>query len=265
MNKVNVTTISPNNLKGIPKYIHQINLLGCSKIPSKYTININSIRKFNEDWSYKCWSEKEIYDLCLQYSSNCAETFNAFCNHNKKILAKYIILFSFGGMYLDMDCTALKSFNTIPNLDSKDVILSYTPHDYLKNLILEGTLMRLLNISTIVSTANNIYIAEIIKNILTIDKKIHEAILVTKILVKYKNDPKVLLLDHRYFDSCHAIDSCCFISREAIVNHKYNYSWMNSWIVWLFGCVFHLKEIYDHIISCAFLLIILLILIYGST
>jgi len=274
-----------NQNKKIPRYIHQINLSGCNELinpmnktknkhnsrNSELAENINNIRKFNKDWSYICWNEKEIYDLCLQYNDICANIFKAFCDHNKQILAKYIILHSFGGIYLDMDCTALKSFNTIPQLDSKDIILSYTnsggfvdfPNILLKNLILEGTLMHLLNTSTIVSTPNNIYIEEIIKNILNKHRKIHEAKLVTKILTKYKNNPNVLLLDHRYFDSCHELDSCCLISKEAIVNHKHNYLLLNTRIARLLGCGFHLKEIYDCIMSCTFILAMLLIFIFG--
>jgi hypothetical protein len=225
-------------------------------MPSKYNENINSIRKFNSDWTLQCWDIKQIYNLCLQYSKACAKIFNNYNLHNKKILAKYIILYNYGGVYLDLDCSVLKSFNTIPDLNSKDIILSFTPHEYIKNFILEGTFKRLLNTSTIVSSVKNYYIKQIIDVILnTRNKKIHEAVLVTDTLLKYQHDSKILLLDHRYFDSCHSLDSCCVVSKEAIVNHKHDLTWMNSWIMWILGCVLHLKEDYDHVMCCLFSLL----------
>jgi len=191
----------------------------------------------------------------LQYSYECANAFNKLTNHNQKILLKYIILYKFGGIFLDLDCKALKSFDTIPGLSTKELILSFTPNEFFKNLIFEGTTMKLLNVATIVSTAKNKYINEIIDTILSgsINEKINEKKLVTKILIKY-SDNNISLLNHCYFDSCHSINSCCLISKEAIVNYRYDYSWMNSWIVWILGCVFHLKEDYDHLMSSIFLL-----------
>lgn len=249
----------------IPKYIHQIWLLGCDKIPHKYKENIASIHKFSklssDNWIYKCWNENELYDQCLQHSQYCANLFKSYKSlRDKKKLGKYVILYNFGGIYFDMNCSLLKPLDTIPGLNSKDFIISFSPREYLKNLIFERTFTKILNTATILSSAKNIYIKEIISNIFK-NKIRHESLLVTKTLTPYKNDQNILLLNHKYFDPCYSLDSCCIIDKKAIVNHKHELPWMNSYIAWLLGCIFHLKEDYDHLMSSLFLLLLIVIII----
>jgi len=249
----------------IPRYIHQIWFPIDRKIPRKYNINIATIHKSIESssnkWIYKCWNEKEIYNECSQYSQDCGKLFASLNNYNdKKKLAKYVILYNFGGIYLDMNCAVLKPLDIIPGLNSKQLIISFAFREYLKNLIFEGTTEKLINTSTILSSPKNIYIQEMINNIFKNNKK-HESLLMTKILMKNKWDTNMLILDHKYFDPCHSLDSCCEISKKAIIDHKYQTSWLNSRIAWVLGCIFHLKEDYDRLISSLFSLLFITIII----
>ena len=101
----------------IPKVIHQI-WLGPNKKPDIWmdTWKINYINK-NPDWTYKLWTEKEINQLNLknrkQYDKEPYYT-------GKSDIARYEILYQFGGVYIDSDSLWIEenniSLNTILEL-----------------------------------------------------------------------------------------------------------------------------------------------------
>lgn len=96
----------------IPKIIHQI-WLGPNKRPD---IWLNSWKidyiKQNPDWTYKLWTEKEINKLKLinrkQYNS---ENFY----NGKSDIARYEILYQFGGVFIDADSLWIKKPNNSLN------------------------------------------------------------------------------------------------------------------------------------------------------
>ena len=49
----------------IPKKIHQI-WIGENQLPHKCISWMNSWQKFNKDWEYKLWNEKNIQDLDIK-------------------------------------------------------------------------------------------------------------------------------------------------------------------------------------------------------
>ncbi len=88
----------------IPKKIHQI-WLGEKKIPRKSIKWMNSWKKFNPEWEYKLWDEKNIKELDIL-------DFNVY---SKKVnpgyrsdIIRYVILKKFGGLYADTDFECLK-------------------------------------------------------------------------------------------------------------------------------------------------------------
>jgi mannosyltransferase OCH1-like enzyme len=92
----------------IPKIIHQI-WLG-SPFPEKYKKWQESWIKYNPDWQYKLWTEKEINELGLQNRA----LYDAAKNYGKKSdIARYEILYRFGGVYVDTDFECLKSFDIL--------------------------------------------------------------------------------------------------------------------------------------------------------
>ena len=84
----------------IPKIIHQI-WLGPNKRPDIWmdSWKIDYIKKYPE-WTYKLWTEKEIDDLNL---INKKQYDNEKFYNGKSDIARYEILYRFGGVFIDAD------------------------------------------------------------------------------------------------------------------------------------------------------------------
>jgi hypothetical protein len=92
--------------ESIPKKIHQI-WLG-SPLPKKYKHFQQLIKKFHPDWEYKLWTDNDIKNLELINQ----QTYDAAPNFGEKSdIARYEILYNFGGIYLDIDVECLRSFD----------------------------------------------------------------------------------------------------------------------------------------------------------
>ncbi len=92
----------------IPKIVHQI-WLG-SPFPEKYKMYRDSWIKNHPDWEYKLWTEKEIDQLGLTNR----EMYDHAVNYGEKSdIARYEILYRFGGLYVDTDFESYKSLDAL--------------------------------------------------------------------------------------------------------------------------------------------------------
>ena len=104
----------------IPKIIHQI-WLGPHKKPDIWmnSWKIDYIKR-NPNWSYKLWTEKEINELNLKNIKFYEKESYYTC---KSDIARYEILYQFGGVFIDADSLWIKdnniSLNKILNLAEK--------------------------------------------------------------------------------------------------------------------------------------------------
>ena len=86
-----------------PKIIHQIWIQGCENLPEKYK-NYSDKWKLQENYQYICWNDKTIRDLINIFDKTLLDSYNYFdLLQQKSDLARYIILYLFGGVYIDMD------------------------------------------------------------------------------------------------------------------------------------------------------------------
>jgi len=113
-----------NSIEIVPKIIHQI-WIG-SSVPKKYNTWRQSWMKYNPDFKYILWDEKAILKLGLVNERKFLQAKNPGV---KSDIARYEILFKFGGIYVDTDFEALKPID--PKLLSKSFIagqvFSYSP------------------------------------------------------------------------------------------------------------------------------------------
>jgi inositol phosphorylceramide mannosyltransferase catalytic subunit len=92
----------------IPKIIHQV-WIG-SPLPSKYISIIETWKKNHPDWQYILWTDKEINALGLINNKK----YHAAKNLGEKSdIAKYEIIYRFGGLYVDTDFECLKPFDVL--------------------------------------------------------------------------------------------------------------------------------------------------------
>jgi mannosyltransferase OCH1-like enzyme len=96
----------------LPKKIHQI-WLG-SEIPDVYKKLSESWIKFNLDWEYTLWTDKNID--CIEIQNR--DIFNSIKNMGQKSdFLRYHILNQYGGLYVDTDFECLKSFDPLSYLN----------------------------------------------------------------------------------------------------------------------------------------------------
>ena len=87
----------------VPRTIHQI-WLG-SKVPKKYDMWRKSWMKHNPEFEYILWNEKKILETGLINEKQFKQTRNYGL---KSDIARYEILYKYGGIYADTDFEALK-------------------------------------------------------------------------------------------------------------------------------------------------------------
>jgi mannosyltransferase OCH1-like enzyme len=168
--------------------------------------------------------------------------------------AKYLILYKYGGIYVDMDIKCLKSINNTPEINNSDIILSVCPLHLLQILSLHifGTLefknKKVVNNGIIMCIPNNniilLTMKEVYKhrNFHSIFNFIHvfsttgPATLTNSLnIYKKQTNPeikyKIKILDTTYFENCDIIklkNNDCKIPNHAIGIHYYESSWVSA-------------------------------------
>lgn len=95
----------------IPRIIHQI-WLG-SPFPEKYRGYQHSWLKLHPGWEYKLWTDKEVEEFGLKNKA----LYDKARNYGEKSdIARYEILYRHGGLYIDTDFEALKSFDVFHHM-----------------------------------------------------------------------------------------------------------------------------------------------------
>jgi len=88
----------------IPKKIHQI-WLGGKEPPRRSLKWMESWQKYNRDWEYKLWDEKNIRELDIKDFNVYSKKLNP--GYRSDII-RYIILNKYGGLYVDTDFECMK-------------------------------------------------------------------------------------------------------------------------------------------------------------
>jgi len=133
---MNMTEFFETN--GIPKIIHQTAPTDKSKWHPDWEACQETWKKFFPDFEYKMWNDEEI-DMLVK------DTFPDFYNktytkYDKKIKkidsARYCMLYTHGGMYVDMDYKCFKNFWSLIPHDKICISESPFPDEYLQNAMM---------------------------------------------------------------------------------------------------------------------------------
>lgn len=96
---------------GIARIIHQT--YKTDNIPDSLFNNIDALRRLNPGWSYRYWSDKDCHDFIYQYYG--WEILKLYLSINPRYgaaradLFRYLCVYTFGGIYLD-----IKSGSAVP-------------------------------------------------------------------------------------------------------------------------------------------------------
>ena len=111
--------------KSIPKLVHQIWFQGIDQnIPEPYNKSYKScVKKFKEwDWQHKLWDKNSIEKLLNKYP-NYKKKYDKLELRIQKIdFAKYVIMYHYGGVYIDMDMECLKDIYKLIDKDDELIV-----------------------------------------------------------------------------------------------------------------------------------------------
>lgn len=115
----------------IPKIIHQVyeNLSGP---PESWRKISESWRKKNPDWEYIFWTKPEMEDLVKEFPDFEKTYFKFPFNVQRWDAIRYLILFKYGGLYVDMDYECLKNIDQL--FDSSKCVLGLEPQEHAKKI-----------------------------------------------------------------------------------------------------------------------------------
>jgi hypothetical protein len=109
----------------IPHIIHQI-WLEEKPVPQEYKALQESWIHFHPNWHYKLWTASDVAELDL---INKAAYETAATIAEKEAIAKCEILYRYGGVYVDLACECLKSFDPLHR--ACDFYASIAPNEHI--------------------------------------------------------------------------------------------------------------------------------------
>jgi hypothetical protein len=96
----------------IPRIIHQT--WKTDQVPEKFRPFSNTWKKYNPDWSYRFWNDRDLLEFVAAHYPSYLDL---FCSYPKGVqradAARYMLLHHFGGLYADMDAECVQSLDAL--------------------------------------------------------------------------------------------------------------------------------------------------------
>jgi len=261
------THIMNDNVK-FPKIIHQIWMQGYNSVPQKFIKNIEKNKAINKNFAYEFWDEERILNLLKSLNNNAyIKTYYSYTYLVQRVdFARYIILYTYGGISIDMDAFVIKNLDALYNMieTNVDVVFSKFNMTDIESYALNGNSTHINN-ANIISKPKNDVMHDLLEALVEQSlqpKKYTEQIniinnttgpiFITNFLFKYPQQDKIMYLDYQYLEPCR--DDKCNITHNTYIVHRHDQSWIP------FGSVMAL--VYDNNYLCGIVFAIFLIIIY---
>lgn len=215
----------------IPKTIHQIWFQGRDAIPDKHRQFVERWKLLNPDHNHVIWDSEAIEELLVQ-SPRWKHVYDGFPLMIQKIdFSKYVILYLYGGTYVDMDMCPLQPLNVITDAHP-DATYVAAPHNAPTSTLLFNKMLglrgkRIINNAAIMCTAQNPVtlhvIEECIKNQKTwkasLGKEVHTLlttgpIVYTNALLSIKKKHPLVVLCPYIFEPCSVLDISTLVAHD---------------------------------------------------
>jgi mannosyltransferase OCH1-like enzyme len=244
----------------IPKITHQIWMQGFENIPDKFKKNVSDLHKLNPEYEHKQWNENSLRVECSKYSKECVERFDSFSKMIMKIdLARYVVLYNYGGISVDTDMVQLSPIRNTPSIKSETFIISQSGFPY--------NLTGNYNNAVIITVPGNTIVKKIIDEIIANNKSCSKYIIkelcvhditgpihVTKV-VKNSKEPHTVL-DNKYYEPCTSIDIFCNTHKDSIMDHKHEGSWSAWYLSYILKIVTFILRFFIYIVLAIVLIFI---------
>lgn len=209
----------------IPLLIHQIWIQGADKLPAHLLAEVQHCRKVNSNFKHHVWSEAEILPLLASVNPRYVQMYQGYEKYAQKAdLARYVILYVHGGIYLDTDMVCHKNltpftrhdvFFTAPPLykivkSIQNCIIGIEPKHPLMAVILDLCSQRQSVPSIMKSTG---------------PKMIYDAVKIYS-----KTGHHVPIIARKYLYPCQPYDddTCPYTCQDCYVAHMANASWYSN-------------------------------------
>jgi mannosyltransferase OCH1-like enzyme len=248
-----------------PKNIFQVWYQGCNNIErNEFKINMKNWKDLNTDWRYYCVDDKFMEESCYQFSTECHKIYrNLKLMHLKIDLARYVILYLYGGVYVDMDAYILRPLNhskTVQELinvyeqQNKHVVgLSKLNINMFESLIMSGDINSYNNSIMFSSPGNPAlkrFIEFVLKNIVANENSNLNNYFVVqnstgpKVFNRFFGEPirdsELVIFDSNVFEPCD-IGQNCSIDNNTIAIHMFERSWLSKYTILLIDIYYALK------------------------
>ena len=124
----------------IPKIIHNIWIQGYENIPEKEKQNLENIKILNPEYKFFFWDETKIISLLQKYPKlhKCYEKLQKSNDNTypfRSDIARYIIMYKYGGIYFDLDIECISSFeNLFLNKEISDIYTASNSNSFLNRI-----------------------------------------------------------------------------------------------------------------------------------
>lgn len=219
------------------KRMHQIWFQGKNNIPDKFKYNIYLNTTIQTDWEYILWDDKLITKLMLS-SAMLTKTYNELIYMHQKVdFAKYVILYYYGGIYIDMDAYSMKNLDMLINENiAYDLIVSKLKCNMFENYV-HCSRDFCINNGIIYATPYNNILLKMIQYVINHHKCSKFTVKILCIeqttgpkkftdIIMENLDDKIKILEPEYFEPC--ILDICNITNNTYIAHVHNGSWYSD-------------------------------------
>ena len=117
----------------IPKIVHQVWDSKNERIPKSFKDFAATWKNNNSEWKYESWNKKRMDIFVRKFYPEFAPVYFGYkYDVQRWNVIRYLILYTFGGVYVDFDCECLKSIDEY--LRDKNCIFGLEPQEHAKLL-----------------------------------------------------------------------------------------------------------------------------------
>ena len=234
----------------IERHIHQIWIQGESHLPEKLKDNMNKIMNMHihssksnsNEWKYTLWDEIEIIRLMKTNMEWLKKYYQFQYLHQKVDFAKFVILLTYGGVYIDMDAVTEKPLDKLFNeyYDYDFIVSEIKPLGPLAMYITCGSTDYCINNGVYIAKKGADILSYLIKNTQTECSPLSTKIscitnttgpsrftTLIKMYIEEKGPSKIKILSYETLEPCVYDD--CDITDHTYIVHRHENTWVSDW------------------------------------
>lgn len=236
----------------IPKLIHIIWWQGINKIPDKFKYNVNSWKINNPKYKIILWDERSILDMIAKYNYNKIFLYKRMIQ--KIDYAKYLIMYKYGGCYVDIDMKCNDKLDIYLDQNKINVSLFYFTKIKIYPLINNGFIACNKNnseIMTIINECNKYINNDYLIDELTV-MKTTGPLLFNRILNESNN---IHILDSNIIYESNIQEYGLNKNKGKLACHLHEFSWINKRLLYLIRLFVIINNNIDNIIIISMMLL----------